>query len=57
MLPSFKSIVHEGGKVVRPIHRPVFSPRKYSRYSFLLEAEATPGSYCGRKDYVNEKFQ
>jgi hypothetical protein len=27
---------HEGGKVV--------SPRKYSWYSFLLEAESTPGS-------------
>jgi hypothetical protein len=26
-------------------------------YSFPLEAEATPGPYCGRKDYVNEKFQ
>ena len=26
-------------------------------YSFLLEAESTPGTYCVRKDYVNEKFQ
>jgi hypothetical protein len=32
-------------------------PRKYSWYSFLLEAESTPGPQCGRKDYVNEKFQ
>jgi len=32
-------------------------PRKYSWYSFLLEAESTPGPKCGRKDYVNEKFQ
>jgi len=31
--------------------------RKYFWYSFLLEAESTPGPYCGRKDYVNEKFQ
>jgi len=23
-------------------------------YSFLLEANSTPGPYCGRKDYVNE---
>jgi hypothetical protein len=22
-------------------------------YSFLLEAESTPGPWCGRKDYVN----
>ena len=48
---------HEGGKVVSPTHRPPFTPRKYSRYSFLLEAESTPGPQCGRKDYVNEKFQ
>jgi hypothetical protein len=26
-------------------------------YSFLLETDSTPGPYCGRKDYVNEKFQ
>ena len=34
---------HEGGKVVSPTHRPLFTPRKNSRYSFLLEAESTPG--------------
>ena len=34
---------YEGGKVVSPTHRPLFTPRKYSRYSFLLEAESTPG--------------
>ena len=33
----------EGGKVVSPTHRPLFTPRKYCRYSFLLEAESTPG--------------
>jgi len=32
-----------------------YPPRKYS--SFLLEAEATPGPYWGRQDYVNKKFQ
>jgi hypothetical protein len=32
-------------------------PRKYSWYSFLLEAESTPGPELDRKDYVNEKFQ
>jgi len=26
-------------------------------YSFLLEAELTPGPWCGQKDYVNEKFE
>jgi len=34
---------HEGGKVVSPTHRPPLPPRKYSWYSFLLEAEPTPG--------------
>jgi len=29
-------------------------PRKYSWYSFLLEAESTPGPKCGKKDYVNK---
>jgi hypothetical protein len=30
---------HEGGKVFSPTHRPPVPPRKYSWYSFLLEAE------------------
>jgi hypothetical protein len=41
---------HSGGKAA-------FTPRKYSCYSFLLEAECTPGPYCDWKDYVNKKFQ
>jgi len=50
---------HECGKVVSPTHRPPLPspPKKYSWYSFLLEAESTAGPQCGRKDYVNEKFQ
>jgi hypothetical protein len=47
---------HEGGKVVSPTHRQPLPPRKYSWYTFMLEAESTPGPYCGRKDYVNEKL-
>jgi hypothetical protein len=34
---------HEGGKVVSLTHRPPLPPRKFSWYSFLLEAESTPG--------------
>jgi len=34
---------HEGGKVVSPMHQPPLPPREYSWYSFLLEAESTPG--------------
>ena len=41
---------HEGGKVVSPTHRPLLTPRKYSRYSFLSETESTPGPQCGHKD-------
>jgi hypothetical protein len=54
---DFMTTAHEGGKVVSLTHRPLFTPRKYSWYSFLLEAESTPGPQCKRKDYVNEKFQ
>ena len=48
---------HEGDKVVSLTHRPPLPTRKYSWYSFLLEAESTPEPWCGRKDYVNEKLQ
>jgi len=38
---------HEGDKVVSPTHRPPLPPRKHSWYSFLLEAESTPGpGFC-----------
>jgi hypothetical protein len=52
-----KQSAREGGKVVRPKHRPPLPPRKYSWYSFLLETESTPEPQCDRKVYVNEKFQ
>jgi len=41
---------HEGGKVVSPTHQPPLTPRKYSWYSFLLEAKSTLGPWCGRKE-------
>jgi len=50
-------MTHEDGMVVSPMHRLPLPPKKYSWYSFLLEAESTPGPQCGWKDYVNEKFQ
>jgi hypothetical protein len=52
-----KQSAYEGGKVVSPTHWPPLHPRNYSWYSFLLQAESIPGPKCGRKDYVNEKFQ
>jgi len=56
-LPDFKTVGTwrwEGCQTYAPA---AFTPRKYSCYSFLLEAESTPGTQCGRKDYVDEKFQ
>jgi len=38
---------HEGDQVVSPMHWPHLPPRRYSWYSFLLQAELTqiiPGS-------------
>ena len=55
--PDYVTMAQDGGKVVSLTHRPLFTPSKYSWYSFLLEAESTPGPWCDRKDYVNEKFQ
>ena len=52
-----KESTNESGKVVSLTHRPPLPTRKYSWYSFLLQAESTPGLLWGRKDYVNEKFQ
>ena len=43
---------YESGKFVGPTHHPPLS-----WYSFLLEAESTPGPQCGRNDYVSENFQ
>jgi hypothetical protein len=34
---------HEGGKVVSRTHRPPLPHRKYTWYSFLMEAESNPG--------------
>jgi len=41
--PDFMTTARDGGKVVSHTHRPPLPRRKYSRYSFLLEAESTPG--------------
>jgi hypothetical protein len=55
--PISRQSALEGGKVASHTHRSLLPPRKYSWYSFLLEAESTSGSQCDRKDYVSEKFQ
>jgi hypothetical protein len=49
MLPDFVTTAQDGGKVVSLTHWPLFTPRKYSWYSILLEAESTPGTPAGIK--------
>ena len=41
--PYFVTVAQDGGKVVSLMHRPPFILRKCSWYSFLLQAESTPG--------------
>jgi len=41
--PDYVTTAQDGGKDVSLTHRPPLPPRKYSWYSFLLEAESTPG--------------
>ena len=41
--PDFMTTAQDGGKVVSLTRQPPFLPRKYTWYSFLLEAESTPG--------------
>jgi len=39
----------------QPYAPAVFTPKKYSWYSFLLEAESTPRPQCDRKDFMSMK--
>jgi len=39
----------------QPYAPAAFTPRKYCWYSFLLEAESTPGLYCNRRSFVSIK--
>jgi len=46
---DYVTMAQDGGNVVSLRHRPLFTPRIYSWYSFLLETESTPGhSAIGR---------
>jgi hypothetical protein len=56
-LQDFKTIGTWRWQGCQPYSPAAFTPCKYFWYSFLLEAESTPEPLCGRKDYVNEKFQ
>jgi len=41
--PDFMTTAQDGGKVVSLTHRPPLPPGNITWYSFLLEAESTPG--------------
>ena len=41
--PDFMTMAQDGGKFVSPTHRPPL-PHEKHWYSFLLEAESTPGT-------------
>jgi hypothetical protein len=43
MFPDFMTPAQDGGKVVSLNAPAAFTPRKYTWFSFLLEAESTPG--------------
>jgi hypothetical protein len=53
-----RHLAHEGDNIVSPTHRlPFLPPPSTTQEIFVLVAESTPGPQCGRKYYVNEKFQ
>jgi len=41
--PDFMTTAHGGRKVVKPYAPAALTPRKFSWYSFLLQAKSTPG--------------
>jgi hypothetical protein len=50
-LPHFlDNRLTDGGEDVSLTRRPPDTPQNASWYSFLLDAESTPGSECGWKD-------
>jgi len=55
-LPDFKTIGTWKWYGCQPYAPAAFTPRKYSWYSFLLQAESTPGPQCGRKITIVEEF-
>jgi hypothetical protein len=52
-----RQLAHEGGTVVSPTHQLSLPPppRKYSWYSFLLEAKLTPGNHSAARRIMSMK--
>jgi len=53
-LPEFVTPAQDGDRLSVLLTDRLY-PRKYSWYSFLLEAESTPGPKCDRKDFMSMK--
>ena len=53
-LPDFKTIGTWRWQGCQPYAPATFTPKKYSWYSFLLEAELTPGQQCCRTECFGE---
>jgi len=52
--PDYMTTAQDAGKVVSLTYR-THTSRKCSWYSFLLEAESTPGPQCDRKEFMSNK--
>jgi len=53
-LQDFMTTAQDGGRLSALCTGRLY-PRKYPWYSFLLEAESTPGPLCDRKDFMSMK--
>ena len=53
--PDFVTTGHRMVVGCQPYPPAAFTPRKYSWYSFLLQAESTPGPQCDQKDFMSMK--
>jgi len=55
--PRFQNNRHMKAVILSALQTGCLYPlKKYSWYSFLLDADSTPGPQCSWKDYDNEKF-
>jgi len=52
--PDFVTTAQDSGRL-SALHTSCLHPQENSWYSFLSEAESTPGPYCNRKDFMSIK--
>jgi len=53
--PDFVTTAQDGGRLSALRTGRLSPPRKYSWYSFLLDAESTPGPQCDQKGFMSMK--